>query len=254
MSKFKTTTTTAGAAGTATTKTEDSSPQAQTLLAPAPEPAANSLPVAAPEDLTPAELEAFDDMNDALKGAALEMRGLMLDEMTSLLDSRYTLGSIVLEVKKNPETYGAMSDIQLATFFGESSKTVFNEARRICERYSSEEYAKIKQAINPRNGTRLSYKHLAVLLRIEDAKLADKLLNACLQSGWSTRELADHVGKKLKELSKQTGAAGRKVRMATFLGLVENYTSTTQGWQEQYKEVWDEGHALLEAFDKIPEE
>ena len=45
--------------------------------------------------------------------------------------------------------------------------------------------------------------------------------------------------------------AGRELRERR---LVENYTSTTQGWQEQYKEVWDEGHALLEAFDKIPEE
>jgi hypothetical protein len=213
-----------------------------------------SVPVTVPEDLTPAESKAFDEMVPALKAKALEMRSLMLDEMVSLLDSRYTLGSLVMEIKKNPQTYGAMSDIQLAQFFGEGGRSVCSEARHIRERYDPEDYARIKNALNPRNGARISFKHLAILLRIEDAKLADKLLNACLQAGWSTKELSHHVGKKLVELSKQPGGAGRKSRAVTFLGLVENYTSVTEGWNEQYKEVWDEGRAFLEAFNKIAEE
>jgi hypothetical protein len=213
-----------------------------------------SVPVPVPEDFTEDEVEAFEDMNPALQAKALEMRDLMLDEMTSLLDSRYKLGGLVLEVKTDSQTYGSMSDIQLATFFGDSSKTVYNEARRIRERYPPEEFARIKQAINPENGGRISYKHLAILLRFEDAKLADKMLNTCLQSGWSTKELASRVSKKLEELSKKPGGGGRKVKAATFLGLVANYKSVTEGWNEQYKEVWEEGRAWSEAFDKIPEE
>jgi hypothetical protein len=246
-------TTPAGTAGTTTNTTEDTSPLSQTPPAPAPEPTANSLTVAAPEDLTPAEADAFDEMNPALKDMALQMRDLMVDELTNLLDSRYKLGGLVLEIKKNPQTYGAMGDIQLAKFFGESSKTMYNEARRIRERYSPEEYERIKNAINPQNGARISYKHLAVLLRIEDNKLAGKMLDACFQAGWSTKELSHHVGKKLVDMSKKTGG-DRKVRAATFLGMIENYTSVTEGWVEQYTDVWEEGRAWLAAFDKIPEE
>src|SRR5262245_26751819 len=94
-------TTPAGTAGTLTTTAEDASPQAQTLPFPAPEPPAKSLSVAAPEDLTLAEAKVYEEMNPALKAMALQMRDLMVDELTNLLDSRYKLGGLVLEIKKN---------------------------------------------------------------------------------------------------------------------------------------------------------
>jgi hypothetical protein len=213
-----------------------------------------SVPVPVPDDFTEGEVKAFEEMNKPLQVVTLGMRDLMLNEMTSLLGSRYALGSLVLEVKKNPKIYGAMGDIQLATFFGESGKTVYNEARRIRERYSPEEYAKIKEAVSPKNGARISYKHLAVLLRIEDNKLAHKMLDACLHAGWDTKELVAHVGKKLAELGQPTGASRRQPRAATFLGLVENWSSVTDGWTEHYTDTWNKGRALVEAFDKIPEE
>jgi hypothetical protein len=202
MSAEKKTTPPAGTAGTSGPSTEAPYLGADTLPFPDHKPA--------PEDSTSEEAKAREGMNPSLEAKVIQMRSLMRDERSIMLDSRYELGSLVLEVKKDPQTYGAVSDIQLAEFFGDSGKTVCNEARRIRERYSPEEYEKIKNAVNPSNGARISYKHLTVLLRIEKAELAGKMLCDCLKSGWSTKELARQVSKKLKELCEQKPSRSRR--------------------------------------------
>jgi hypothetical protein len=145
-----------------------------------------------------------------------------------------------------------MSDIQLAGFFGEAGRTVYAEARRIRERYEPERYQQIMDATNPENGARLSYKHLALLLRVEDNAQADKMLEHCLQSGLSTREFGDFIAKKLK----QPGASPRPLRHRpkNFVGLLEQMSSSADDFQGQFKEAWGSGKVLLDSFDAIPEE
>jgi hypothetical protein len=234
-----------------TSAADDPYPRPDDRPVPAPEPAGP--PVPTPTDLTPAQLDAFEFMPPALRARAIEMRTLMRTEMVSLLDSRYELGSILLEVKSDPAKYGPMSDIQLATFFGEAGKTVYGEARRIRERYSPEEFAKIKAAINPANGARISYKHLAILLRLEDPLQAGKALNACLQAGWSTKELEGYVSKKLRELSGPSRKPARS-KPSSFFGVMGNVTAVGDEFMRQYDEVWGQGQVLIDAFKALPEE
>jgi hypothetical protein len=209
--------------------------------------------VQAPEDLTDGEARAFEEMAPALRDVALKMRNLMRSELLSVLDSRYELGSVVLDVKANPETYGAMSDVHLADFFGEGTRAVYAEARRVRERYPPDEFAKLKAAMNPVNGARISFTHLAVLLRIENPAVANRLLNDCLAAGWSTKELAAAVSKKLRELSGRRRRPSRS-RPTNLLGVLENVAAVGGEFRRHFDESLDQGQVLIDAFNALPEE
>jgi hypothetical protein len=224
--------------------------QDSTLPVPAPPPIP-CLP--APADLTPDELTAFEQMNDALRAQALKMRELASTEIVGLLQSRYELGSIVLDIKNDPATYGALSDIQLASFFGESGKTLYAEARRIRERYEPARFNEIMAAINSQTGARIHYKHLAVLLRIEDDSEADKVLDVCLSASWNTKELADYVTKKIREAQ---GAQRPRARSkpTNFLGVLEHISANNEEWHKTYQDDWGAGQKLIDSFKAVPEE
>ncbi|HEX5273054.1 MAG TPA: hypothetical protein VFW33_21300, partial [Gemmataceae bacterium] len=204
----------------------DPYPQPDPLPVPAPDPPPEAL-LSVPDDLTPDEGRAFEEMRPALRAVVVAMRDLTRDEMVGLLDSRYALGEIVLEIKSDPARYGALSDIQMAAFFGEGNKGALAEARRIRERYPPERFAAIKAAFNPANGARISYSHLAILLRFEDPAQADKALDTCLQEGLGTKELSRYVTKRLRELDGKESRPPRS-RPANFVGMVENVTAVTQ--------------------------
>jgi hypothetical protein len=192
-------------------------------------------------------------MNDALRAKTLKIRELVGSEIVGLFQSRYELGSIMLDIKEHPETYDGMSDIQLAQFFGESGKTLYAEARRIRERYNPERFAEIVNAVNPQTGARLHYKHLAILLRIEDDKESDKALDACLEAGWSTKELADYVSKKIRE-AQGGGRRQARSRPASFAGVLEHISANTEEWHRMYQQDWDAGRKLINSFDALPAE
>jgi hypothetical protein len=236
--------------------TDDAPPATSTpdpypaVPAPAPPPTP-CLP--APDDLTQDELAMFEQMNDALRAKTLEMRELARTEIAGLLQSRYELGSIVLKIKNDPATYGPLSDIQLAGFFGESGRTLYAEARRIRERYPPERFAEIVAAVNSQTGARIHYKHLSILLRIESDAEADKTLELCLGASWSTKELADHVAKKIREAQ---GAQRPRTRSkpTNFLGVVEHIGANNEAWYKTYQEDWGAGQKLFHTFDALPAE
>jgi hypothetical protein len=89
----------------------------------------------APANLTPAELEAFTGMNDALRRKVVDIKGRLASEMQDFMTSRYALGQAVVSIRDDPDTYGIDSDMKIAAFFGDVGKTVLNEARRIVDRY-----------------------------------------------------------------------------------------------------------------------
>ena len=108
----------------------------------------------APADLTPKELETFELMNDPLRAKVLEIRERMNAEARDILEARYALGSLIVEIHEKPEVYGHMSDIHMAQFFGDGGKTIYAEARRIRERYTPEEFQQILTAQSEYGRTR----------------------------------------------------------------------------------------------------
>ncbi len=207
----------------------------------------------APLDLTPEELAAFETMCDPLRQKTLEVKACVVSEIHGLMESRYKLGSLVKEVKDHPKVYGGLADVQLASFSGEAGKTVYAEARRLRERYTPERFREIMEAVNPETGARLSYKHLAILLRVEDNAQADKLLEHCVAASWSTKELTDHITKKLK----QPGTAPRRAvrhRPKKFMGFIEQMAASGEELPDPVRGGLGGGQALVSAFAEVPPE
>jgi hypothetical protein len=212
-----------------------------------------SLP--APADLTPEEERAYDLMNDALRDKAIKIRDCMHGEVRNLMQSRYTLGSHLLDVKQNPQIYGALSDIQLGTFFGDAGKTVYSEARRIRERYSPERFEQLMAACNPENGARISYKHLALLLRVEDTAAADKMLDHILAAGLSTKETTKLLNDKAKKAGDGPGKPKpTREKPTDFQGTLGQLSAFNDDWQEQYRTAWAKGQTLLDGFSALKDE
>ena len=172
-------------------------------------------------DFTPKELEAYELMNDPLRAKVLEIRDCMNAEARDILESRYALGSLIVEIHQHPEVYDHMSDIQMAAFFGDGGKTIYAEARRIRERYSPEEFQQILTARNPNTGGRVHYRHLACLLPIEDKAEADKALNLCLSQNWTTRQFEDFIKTSTRGGGKARTGGRRITRPASFMGFLE---------------------------------
>jgi hypothetical protein len=102
-------------------------------------------------DFNESEIKAFELMNDPLRTKVIEIRHMLSEEPRLLLEHRYKLGETVLEVRKHPEIYGNLSDLHMAAFFGDFGKTIYSEARRICERYPPDRFKVILEARNPEN-------------------------------------------------------------------------------------------------------
>jgi hypothetical protein len=216
-------------------------------------PTIGSLP--APSDLSTDETNAYELMNDSMREKVLQMRDCIISDTRNLLQSRYILGSYVLEITKNPDVYGALADIQLASFFGESRKTVYAEARRLRERYEPELFEQIVNAVNPENGFRVSYKHLTLLLQVNDVTKADQLLQKVMTDGLSTKETAAL----LKQKREQSGGKPRRPKPTGFSGVLAQMNAYADDWYRQYSEVWHEGQEVRNAFfaladDKLTED
>jgi hypothetical protein len=227
----------------------DAPPPADLALAPAPE-----LPelLPAPAGLTPAELEAFGQMNDALRREVVDIKKRLNAEVYDFMKSRYALGQAIVMIRDDPGTYGADSDLKIAAFFGDVGKTVLNEARRIVDRYPPERFRKILEARNPDTGFCLNWRHLGELLRIEDAARADQFLDQAMASGWSTQELRAAVNKSVAAGGGRKGAG--RPKPVTFVGVLENLASTHNGWLDQYENGLAAGRALTDTFAKMDED
>jgi hypothetical protein len=207
----------------------------------------------APIDLTEEEQCAFEQMNDPLREAVLKMRDIVRNEQVSLIESRYKLGQLVLEIKDHPEVYGAMSDIQTAAFFGELGKTVYQVARRLAETYTPEEIKMITEQKNPETGHQIRYEHLNTLLRVEDKTVIGEGIAVCLAGSLSTRELAKWVNAQLQQ--KHEVKTTRQPRPKTFSGILENIKAVVGQISVQFEEKWGEdGSLITETFKRTPQE
>jgi hypothetical protein len=209
-------------------------------LPPAPDPE--------PPGLTEDRRAALGAMNPALRAKVLEIERRTDSEGKNLLESRYQTGRDMLEIKQNPKVYGATSDLQMAAYFGATyGETVFNEARRLAERYPPDKFKQLLEARNPETGYRVGLKVLTVLLRIEADAEADAVLDKAIAGSWNSRELAAYISR----MARPSNPRGRRrPRLAGLPGLLENLCALSEQWLRSNEEDWQ---ALRDGFDALPD-
>jgi hypothetical protein len=153
--------------------------------------------VAEPE-LNAMETKAYEIMNAPLRAKVMQIRHHMDDERRQLLESRYQLGELSLEIQNHPRQYGYLAEFAFGAFFG-VRQALCSEARRIRERYAPKRFQQIIEARNPHTGAQIHYKHLALLLFVKDDAEADQLLEQCLAGSWTLPVLTKHIKTAMKK-------------------------------------------------------
>jgi hypothetical protein len=106
----------------------DGAPSAATTPAPVALPPGSpaSDPVEPPGHLTADALQAYSEMRPALRTLVLEINEMLRAEHVNLMRSRYALGQILAEIRRDPAAYGDTrhSYGQLRRFFGEGTLTI----------------------------------------------------------------------------------------------------------------------------------
>ncbi|HEX8795510.1 MAG TPA: response regulator [Polyangiaceae bacterium] len=127
--------------------------------------------------------------------AALSTRIEMLRELLRVapLDNlgRYRVGTIIAELKAQPEVYGNGAVQLVATALGQDEASLYRHAR-VAERWSPAEFEALMER-RMRDGSAATWSHLVVLATVESKARRQQLLERLLGENLSVRRLEEVV-------------------------------------------------------------
>jgi len=129
-------------------------------------------------------------VNTAIDTARETLRGLLAQVARDESKTRHRIGVLLREVSAAVETYGERAVDRLAEELEVGTATLYR-CILVAEAWSEVELKSLTARTN-RRGEPLTWTHLAALAKIS-GRARGRWVERCLEAGWTTRELAEHL-------------------------------------------------------------
>jgi hypothetical protein len=188
------------------------------------------------------------EMRDALgnftpDGIAEVNRLLDLDKKTkhSELVARYDQGAIVAKMMDDENQYGKrlIPNLSVVLRYAESDLYILH---RVPRNWSKKDFKEII-AREGKDGFRITWKHFAALVQVDNERRRNSLLNLIFKRGWSAKEVVEHIADDRGGKTSQGGRPPERPKDVKS-GLTQ-LTSKVEPINKRY-EIWE-----VDVLDKI---
>ena len=131
------------------------------------------------------------EMNRALLGMCSVIRGLLAGAARDEVLTRRQVGEVVGKVRAMPDAYGQHCVPRIAEEVGMTAANLYRHIA-VAECWTAAEVTALMDRTD-RFGQPLSWSHLVLLAQAPDGTAREIMLEECLSSAWSVRELKEHM-------------------------------------------------------------
>jgi hypothetical protein len=135
---------------------------------------------------------AADGVDAALLDACETIRSLLAQAVRDEVLARYHVGSLLVVIKRAPQTYGEHAIERLAGELAMAPPTLYRYAT-VAESWTLLEIQAQSTRVG-RFGEPLSWSHLVTLTKVANASTRRVLVDECLAKGWPVRKLNQAIG------------------------------------------------------------
>lgn len=196
--------------------------------------------------------QLWDSMNAELRDKYKIVRKLVEAETTQVLRNRWEMGTELLEIEADPDTYGGQSAVKtLLSCFPDPGvkKDVLLTAMRFARAYPHQHDLEGLLAARNKKGHALSWTHIVHLLRIKDEAERDRFQEEWHKHSWSAKELAREIEK--AHPARTTGAGRPAAKPADFDGFLTDMTKKTATYRRLI-DLWCGEDGITEVFKIKP--
>lgn len=164
-----------------------------------------------------------------------KIRDKFIAEELTIFESRYEIGRMIDEMKKNEIDYGSKCVERMQTLIG-FDRSIIYMSWLFYEKYSENEMKELVSLRN-KNGEPLTWTHITYLIRVQDKDVREQLQQTCLDNNWSPADLTSYIQMR-KGGAKQSNGGKPMARPKSINGFIEQQQTALDQLLRRKDKVW----------------